>query len=60
MNLIDYTTICEQAGPKQLVWHVALAEEADSAVISKHYFPWPGLGRPLSVMRRACEARLPR
>jgi Luciferase-like monooxygenase len=32
----------EQAGPKQLVRDVALAEEAgfDVAVISDHYFPW--------------------
>jgi G6PDH family F420-dependent oxidoreductase len=34
--------MCEQAGPKQLVRDVALAEEAgfDFAVISDHYFPW--------------------
>jgi hypothetical protein len=34
--------LCEQAGPKQLVRDVALAEEAgfDFAVISDHYFPW--------------------
>src|SRR5260370_26965198 len=32
----------EQAGPKQLVRDVALAEQAgfDFAVISDHYFPW--------------------
>src|SRR5512132_2130474 len=42
MTLIGYTLMCEQAGPKQLVRHVALAEEAgfDFAVISDHYFPW--------------------
>jgi len=42
MTLIGYTMMCEQAGPKQLVHDVALAEEAgfDSAVISDHYFPW--------------------
>src|SRR5579862_4788168 len=34
--------MCEQAGPKQLVRDVVLAEEAgfDFAVISDHYFPW--------------------
>jgi len=42
MTLIGYTMMCEQAGPKQLVRDVALAEEAgfDFAVISDHYFPW--------------------
>jgi len=42
MALIGYTMMCEQAGPKQLVRDVALAEEAgfDFAVISDHYFPW--------------------
>src|SRR5512132_2249784 len=42
MTSIGYTLMCEQAGPKQLVRHVALAEEAgfDFAVISDHYFPW--------------------
>jgi G6PDH family F420-dependent oxidoreductase len=42
MTLIGYTLMCEQAGPKQLVRHVALAEDAgfDFAVISDHYFPW--------------------
>jgi len=39
---IGYTMMCEQAGPKQLVRDVALAEDAgfDFAVISDHYFPW--------------------
>jgi G6PDH family F420-dependent oxidoreductase len=34
--------MCEQAGPKQLVRDVVLAEDAgfDFAVISDHYFPW--------------------
>jgi alkanesulfonate monooxygenase SsuD/methylene tetrahydromethanopterin reductase-like flavin-dependent oxidoreductase (luciferase family) len=34
--------MCEQAGPKQLVRDVALAEDAgfDFAVISDRYFPW--------------------
>jgi G6PDH family F420-dependent oxidoreductase len=34
--------MCEQAGPRQLVRDVALAEQAgfDFAVISDHYFPW--------------------
>src|SRR2546430_5769432 len=42
MVLIGYTMMCEQAGPKQLVRDVALAEDAgfDFAVISDHYFPW--------------------
>src|SRR5882724_1915176 len=42
MTLIGYTMMCEQAGPKQLVRDVALAEEAgfDFAVISDHSFPW--------------------
>jgi G6PDH family F420-dependent oxidoreductase len=42
MTLIGYTMMCEQAGPKQLVRDVALAEEAgfDFAVISDHYSPW--------------------
>ncbi|HZP27801.1 MAG TPA: TIGR03557 family F420-dependent LLM class oxidoreductase [Acidimicrobiia bacterium] len=42
MPRIGYTMMCEQAGPKQLVRDVALAEEAgfDFAVISDHYFPW--------------------
>src|SRR2546423_15143280 len=40
MALIGYTMMCEQAGPKQLVRDVALAEDAgfDFAVISAHYF----------------------
>jgi alkanesulfonate monooxygenase SsuD/methylene tetrahydromethanopterin reductase-like flavin-dependent oxidoreductase (luciferase family) len=42
VTLIGYTMVCEQAGPKQLVRDVALAEQAsfDFAVISDHYFPW--------------------
>jgi G6PDH family F420-dependent oxidoreductase len=42
MTMIGYTMMCEQAGPKQLVRDVMLAEEAgfDFAVISDHYFPW--------------------
>ena len=42
MMQIGYTMMCEQAGPKQLVRDVVLAEEAgfDFAVISDHYFPW--------------------
>jgi G6PDH family F420-dependent oxidoreductase len=42
MTSIGYTMMCEQAGPKQLVRDVALAEEAgfDFAVISDHYSPW--------------------
>ena len=42
MIQVGYTMMCEQAGPKQLVRDVRLAEEAgfDFAVISDHYFPW--------------------
>lgn len=42
MTLIGYTMMCEQAGPKQLVRDVGLAEEAgfDFAVISDHHSPW--------------------
>ncbi len=42
MTLIGYTMMCEQAGPKQLVRDVVLAEQAgfDFAVISDHYVPW--------------------
>jgi G6PDH family F420-dependent oxidoreductase len=42
MTMIGYTMMCEQAGPKQLVRDVVLAQEAgfDFAVISDHYFPW--------------------
>jgi G6PDH family F420-dependent oxidoreductase len=42
MTLIGYTMMGEQAGPKQLVRDVTLAEQAgfDFAVISDHYFPW--------------------
>jgi G6PDH family F420-dependent oxidoreductase len=42
MTRIGYTMMCEQAGPKQLVSDVRLAEEHgfDFAVISDHYFPW--------------------
>src|SRR5271167_703613 len=42
VTLIGYTMMCEQAGPKQLVRDVVLAEEAgfDFAVISDHYSPW--------------------
>jgi len=32
MTLIDYTMMCEQAGPKQLVRDVALAEDAGFAL----------------------------
>ncbi|MGH8902293.1 MAG: LLM class F420-dependent oxidoreductase [Egibacteraceae bacterium] len=37
-----YTMMCEQAGPKQLVRDVEMAEDAgfDFAVVSDHYFPW--------------------
>src|SRR5260370_29679983 len=47
VTLIGYTMMCEQAGPKQLVHDVALAEQAgfDFAVISDHYFPWRSTAR---------------
>ena len=62
MTLIGYTMMGEQAGPKQLVRDVALAEEAgfDFAVISDHYFPWlevQGHSRtPWSVLDAAAQA----
>lgn len=39
---IGYTTMTEQAGPHELVGHVARAEEVgfDFSVTSDHYFPW--------------------
>ena len=42
MTTIGYTMMCEQAGPKELVRDVQLAEDAgfEFAVISDHYFPW--------------------
>ncbi len=42
MTVIGYTMMCEQAGPKELVRDVQLAEAAgfEFAVISDHYFPW--------------------
>jgi alkanesulfonate monooxygenase SsuD/methylene tetrahydromethanopterin reductase-like flavin-dependent oxidoreductase (luciferase family) len=44
MTVIGYMVMCEQAGPKQLVRDIALAEEAgfDFAVISDHHFLWLG------------------
>ena len=61
MTLIGYTMMCEQAGPKQLVRDVALAEQAgfDFAVISDHYFPWLQ-AQGHSRTRGACSARPPR
>jgi G6PDH family F420-dependent oxidoreductase len=42
VTVIGYTMMCEQAGPKELVRDVQLAEAAgfEFAVISDHYFPW--------------------
>ncbi|MFW6690647.1 LLM class F420-dependent oxidoreductase [Streptomyces sp. MAR4 CNX-425] len=42
MVQIGYTMMTEQAGPRELVEHVAGAEEAgfDFSVTSDHYFPW--------------------
>ena len=42
MTRIGYTMMCEQAGPKELVRDVEMAEDSgyDFAVISDHYFPW--------------------
>jgi len=53
--------MCEQAGPKQLVRDVKLAEEAgfDFAVISDHYFPWlesQGTRLRVSVLGAAAQA----
>ena len=61
MTLIGYTMMCEQAGPKQLVRGVALAEQAGFgfAVISDHYFPWLR-AQGHSHMHGACSARPPR
>lgn len=42
MVQIGYTMMTEQAGPRDLVRHVAAAEDAgfDFSVTSDHYFPW--------------------
>lgn len=62
MTLIGYSMLCEQAGPKQLVRGVTLAEQAgfDFAVISDHYFPWlDSQGHspyPWSVLGAAAQA----
>ncbi|GAA0473176.1 TIGR03557 family F420-dependent LLM class oxidoreductase [Streptomyces sp. NPDC046215] len=42
MVQIGYTMMTEQAGPRDLVDHVVMAEEAgfDFSVTSDHYFPW--------------------
>ncbi len=42
MAAFGYTMMCEQAGPRELVRDVRLAEEAgfDFSVISDHYQPW--------------------
>lgn len=42
MVQIGYTMMTEQAGPRELVGHVAGAERAgfDFSVTSDHYFPW--------------------
>ena len=56
---MGYTFICEQAGPKELVRDVQLAESAgfEFAVISDHYFPWvDGMGHP--PMPGPCSAQL--
>ncbi|MEU6117549.1 LLM class F420-dependent oxidoreductase [Streptomyces sp. NPDC047117] len=39
---VGYTMMTEQAGPRELVDHVVLAERAgfDFSVTSDHYFPW--------------------
>ncbi len=61
MTLIGYTMMCEQAGPKQLVRDVALAEEAgfDFAVISDTV-PRGSTCKATPRTRGACSARLPR
>jgi G6PDH family F420-dependent oxidoreductase len=42
MARLGYTLMTEQAGPKELVRHAALAEDVgfDFEVMSDHYFPW--------------------
>jgi G6PDH family F420-dependent oxidoreductase len=42
MTRFGYTLMGEQAGPKELVAHARLAEQAgfDFEVMSDHYFPW--------------------
>ena len=55
---------CEQAGPKQLVCDVQLAEAVgfDFAVISDHYFPWVRRWDPpyaWSVLGAAAQATSP-
>jgi alkanesulfonate monooxygenase SsuD/methylene tetrahydromethanopterin reductase-like flavin-dependent oxidoreductase (luciferase family) len=42
MVQIGYTTMIEQAGPRQLVRDAVRAEQAgfDFSVASDHYFPW--------------------
>ncbi|MFI8992838.1 LLM class F420-dependent oxidoreductase [Streptomyces sp. NPDC053542] len=39
---VGYTMMTEQAGPRELVEHVVMAEQAgfDFSVTSDHYFPW--------------------
>jgi alkanesulfonate monooxygenase SsuD/methylene tetrahydromethanopterin reductase-like flavin-dependent oxidoreductase (luciferase family) len=61
MTLVGYTMMCEQAGPKQLVRDVTLAEEAgfDFAVISDHYFPG-STHKAIPRTRGPCSARRPR
>lgn len=49
MVQIGYTMMTEQAGPRELVGHVAGAERAgfDFSVTSDHYFPgWTHRGTP--------------
>ena len=61
MTLIGYTMMGEQAGPKQLVRDVALAEQAgfDFAVISDPTFPgWTCKTTPRT--RGMCSAPPPR
>ena len=59
MTLIGYTMMCEQAGPKQLVRDVTLAELAgfDFAVISDHYFPWLEAQGPVPSSARCSMPR---
>jgi alkanesulfonate monooxygenase SsuD/methylene tetrahydromethanopterin reductase-like flavin-dependent oxidoreductase (luciferase family) len=61
VTLIGHSMLCEQAGPKQLVRDVTLAEQAgfDVAVISDHYFPWLD-SQGHSPTRGACSAPPPR
>lgn len=58
MVSFGYTLMTEQAGPRELVRHAALAERAgfDFEVMSDHYFPWLD-ERATRRTRGACSVR---